>query len=267
MKYYTLSQHISNLSFSSSKGDNGIILIIGGSELYTGAPYFAAISALRTGADLVYIFSYDPMPLKSMLPECIICYVKYIPWILDRCDVCLVGCGLDIPKDPEILNRIIAHLIERNIPLVIDGDGIKHYIKYYDLFMLYDRIIITPNKNERKRIKEKGENHFFLCKGATDILVYKDIRYDIKKEGCPKRCGGQGDILAGVLATYLCWVPPTPDCILSCMEYAALTTKNAAYKSFSTHGRALISSYIIKEIPNVVKNILFDGIVKDKQTL
>lgn len=36
------------LDGSLSKGDSGRLLVVGGSLEYTGAPYFAAISALRT---------------------------------------------------------------------------------------------------------------------------------------------------------------------------------------------------------------------------
>lgn len=31
--------------------------IIGGSKQYTGAPYFAGISALKVGADIVHVFT------------------------------------------------------------------------------------------------------------------------------------------------------------------------------------------------------------------
>ena len=40
---------------SSHKGDNGRVLIIGGSEDYVGALCLAGIAALRSGADLVTI--------------------------------------------------------------------------------------------------------------------------------------------------------------------------------------------------------------------
>jgi ATP-dependent NAD(P)H-hydrate dehydratase len=38
------------------KGDNGRIAVIGGSALYTGAPYFAAMAALKSGAELATVF-------------------------------------------------------------------------------------------------------------------------------------------------------------------------------------------------------------------
>ena len=38
---------------SSRKGDNGKVLVLGGSYIYHGAPALASLAALRTGADLV----------------------------------------------------------------------------------------------------------------------------------------------------------------------------------------------------------------------
>ena len=39
---------------TSRKGDNGIVLIVGGSYMYHGAPILASNAALRSGVDLVY---------------------------------------------------------------------------------------------------------------------------------------------------------------------------------------------------------------------
>ena len=39
----------------SHKGDNGRLLIIGGSPEYTGAPALAGVAALRSGADSVVV--------------------------------------------------------------------------------------------------------------------------------------------------------------------------------------------------------------------
>ena len=38
----------------SRKGDNGIVLVVGGSYMYHGAPILSSIAALRSGTDLVY---------------------------------------------------------------------------------------------------------------------------------------------------------------------------------------------------------------------
>lgn len=48
--------------------------MIGGSPNYTGAPYYAAISALYGGADLTYIYCHEKasIPIKSYSPEIIV---------------------------------------------------------------------------------------------------------------------------------------------------------------------------------------------------
>lgn len=45
--------------------------MFGGSEDYTGAPYFASMSALRTGADLAYVFTAEEAApaIKAYSPE------------------------------------------------------------------------------------------------------------------------------------------------------------------------------------------------------
>ena len=44
------------LTFALHKGQGGRIAVVGGSLEYTGAPYFAAMAALRTGADIAHVF-------------------------------------------------------------------------------------------------------------------------------------------------------------------------------------------------------------------
>lgn len=59
------------LTSSSHKGSHGRIAILGGSEKYTGAPYYAAQSALNCGIDLATIFCAKEaaVPIKCYSPE------------------------------------------------------------------------------------------------------------------------------------------------------------------------------------------------------
>ena len=56
------------------KGQCGRIAVFGGCVLYTGAPYFAAIAALKAGADLVHVFCEKGAGsvIKSYSPELIV---------------------------------------------------------------------------------------------------------------------------------------------------------------------------------------------------
>lgn len=74
---------IPDLQDESHKGQCGRIGFIGGCMQYTGAPYFASISSLKLGSDLVFVFctASAAIPIKSYSPELIV-----IP-ILDSSDV------------------------------------------------------------------------------------------------------------------------------------------------------------------------------------
>ena len=59
------------LTHANHKGQHGRIGIIGGSVDYSGAPFYAAQSALRFGADLSFVFCAKQAagPIKSYSPE------------------------------------------------------------------------------------------------------------------------------------------------------------------------------------------------------
>ena len=69
-----LSRVLPKLGSKGHKGDNGRIGIIGGSYEFTGAPFYSAISALKTGADLAHIFcsKSSSVSIKSYSPEIIV---------------------------------------------------------------------------------------------------------------------------------------------------------------------------------------------------
>lgn len=59
------------LSEAGHKGTMGRIGVIGGSADYCGAPYYAAVSALKMGADLSWVYCSEKgsIPIKSYSPE------------------------------------------------------------------------------------------------------------------------------------------------------------------------------------------------------
>jgi ATP-dependent NAD(P)H-hydrate dehydratase len=48
------------------KGQMGRVAVIGGSEDYTGAPYFSAMASARLGADMVRTFTTTPLPKNNV---------------------------------------------------------------------------------------------------------------------------------------------------------------------------------------------------------
>lgn len=160
------------------KGQAGKIAVIGGCREYTGAPYFAAISALKIGADLSHVFCTQDAAtvIKSYSPELIVHPVleesynikfdekesvrkKVLEdvkkWI-ERFDCLVVGPGLG--RDPFLL-ECVADIIQLarqgNTPIVIDGDGLFLVTNNPELVAGYPLAILTPNVNEHKRLVQK----------------------------------------------------------------------------------------------------------------
>ncbi|KAF0896853.1 hypothetical protein E2562_029363, partial [Oryza meyeriana var. granulata] len=213
------------------KGQAGKIAIIGGCREYTGAPYFAAISALKVGADLSHVFCTRDAAtvIKSYSPELIVhpileesysvrILTEVAKW-MERFDCIVVGPGLG--RDPFLLDcagNIMRHARQANIPTVVDGDGLFLITNNLSLVEHNSLAILTPNVYEYKRLVQKvlncevneenaSEQLTALCQKVGGITIMRKGKADIISDGktvtqvstfgSPRRCGGQGDILSG----------------------------------------------------------------------
>ncbi|EOA19516.1 hypothetical protein CARUB_v10002409mg [Capsella rubella] len=178
------------------KGQAGKIAVIGGCREYTGAPYFAAISALKIGADLSHVFcTKDAAPvIKSYSPELIVHPVleesysmsqlseedqrtvqekvlgEVNKW-MERFDCLVIGPGLG--RDPfllECVSKIMLLARKSNVPFVVDGDGLFLVTNSIDLVNSYPLAVLTPNVNEYKRLVQKVLNCEVDEQNAEDQL-------------------------------------------------------------------------------------------------
>ncbi|MBA0737923.1 hypothetical protein Gogos_011340 [Gossypium gossypioides] len=163
------------------KGQAGKIAVIGGCREYTGAPYFAAISALKIGADLSHVFCTEGAAtvIKSYSPELIVHPIleesynisgvndegkrdiskkilsEFDKW-MERFDCLVVGPGLG--RDPfllECVSKIMTRARQSNVPIVVDGDGLFLVTNSIELVSGYRLAVLTPNVNEYKRLVQK----------------------------------------------------------------------------------------------------------------
>lgn len=202
--------NIFNLDEHLHKGAAGRIGVIGGSLEYTGAPYYAAISSLRVGADLSHVICCEKAApvIKSYSPELIVHPLLDIknaieeikPWI-PRLHTLVIGPGLG--REEKTLDTV-AKIIQvckgpdpaYRKPLVIDADGLFLVTEKPDLIINYPSpIILTPNAVEFVRLarsvlnenwqassvpnpqrvvalaKALGPNAVVLHKGVADIIA------------------------------------------------------------------------------------------------
>ena len=148
---------------TSHKGNNGKILIVGGSKDYHGAPAIAGLSAISCGADLVYIVCPESasLAIKEESLDLIVKGLKgdnkdylnlenldEILKIIDIADIdaVLLGPGASQEEETGKLFNILAKKIDK--PLVLDADALK----LIDPIIIKNRedIIITPHLNEFK---------------------------------------------------------------------------------------------------------------------
>ncbi len=187
----------------SHKGQNGKLLIIGGSRQYHGAAMLAILAARRF-VDLVYFF---PGEKDSLLMGA----VKTIPEVIvldnmrriGEMDCVLAGVGLGKA-------RLSARALQAP-RLVIDGDGLKR-VKG----KIPNGAIITPHEGEfrvlfdrsgtENNVKEMANAHecIILKKGPLDIISNgkKTVTNKVHNPGMTK--GGTGDVLAGLVAALAC---------------------------------------------------------------
>lgn len=214
-------------SVFSHKGNFGRILMLCGSEGYTGAAALAAMGALRTGAGLVYLgvprAIYPIMAVKLTepvvfpLPDSNGTLSTFaVTEIRDRLtgmDVVLIGSGLGRSEGTEAVLECV--LQEFSGTVILDADGINMLVRHKDLLRGRAGItILTPHEGEFRRLGyepagKRIESAIAAAKDLGAIMVLKGhhtvitdgIMTFINPTGNPGMAvGGSGDVLAGIIA-------------------------------------------------------------------
>ena len=217
----------------SHKGQNGKVLIIGGSIDFHGAPILSALGALYSGADLVYIYvpECNFECTRGMYPDFIV--KKYAGEFLTEahaeeiikfgrdCDSLVIGPGLG---ERESTIKAVGEIVKNlHIPTVIDADALM-ILKKIEKFPLPQSIVITPHQNEFHNLierdilvdKDDPKSIVILRSIAMDlhisVLLKGPIDYVSSEEGMVElnftgnagmTVGGTGDVLAGMVGTFL----------------------------------------------------------------
>lgn len=158
----------------SNKGSYKKVLIIAGSAGMSGAAYFSAKAAYKTGAGLVKIMTEEMNrgSLQTALPEALICtyedkeltdsVLNALKEELAWADVCVVGPGIGRGRAAEKLLQMVLENIK--IPLVIDGDAIWLLGQKIDIFMEEQG---NKRKEEDFSPGDSGEMYDTLSVGCT----------------------------------------------------------------------------------------------------
>lgn len=219
-----------------NKGDFGKLLIVSSCACMSGALQIATKAALRCGVGLCTAASVDDalLPLRISTPEAITLPLpstkdgkiskKAVDIILDYakgCSALVLGCGLSVCEDTEILLEELFKKLE--IPTVLDADGINIAARNINILRNTSTpLILTPHLKEMSRLiamdtPEIKENKIEVAKEFAHsyncTLVLKDFESvianpdgEIFKNTAGHPCmakGGSGDMLAGMIGAFL----------------------------------------------------------------
>jgi len=199
----------------SHKGDNGELLIIGGSKMFHGALLLAAKIASKV-VDLVYFSSILEnneliKKIKSRLCEFITVPRDEVVNFVKKVDTVLIGPGMGISEETRtITNQLLKRF--KNKRFVLDADALK----VVDKKLLNKNCIITPHKEEfkslfglaasKKAVFKMARKYkcIIVLKGARDY-VSDGNKLKVNITGNPGMTkGGTGDVLAGLIAALAC---------------------------------------------------------------
>ena len=226
----TIKKYIPIRKSNSRKGDNGKVLVVGGSYMYHGAPILSSLAALRTGADLVYtaVPKINAQATRAASPVLIVIPLadskltrgsvnKLLGQIPAGIDSATIGMGLAV-ENIEALKLLIKSLIERDVRLSLDASALRKdilpIIKGKNVVVTphageFERLFgekLSDNKKTRISIAEKHAKKntiTILLKGEDDIITNGTKTLINSKKTSAMTVGGTGDVLSGIVASMM----------------------------------------------------------------
>lgn len=256
----------------SSGEDNGQVTIIGGSDLFHGAPLLSLKVASRL-VDMVFFATPEKSVghvaegIKSKLLSFI-----WIPWedsedYIEKSDAVLIGPGFMRFRNEKVphgkrhhvcdeacqLSRSITENFLKKFPKqkwVIDAGSLQTM----DPKWIPESSIVTPNKKEFKTlfgdIKPREASKKYKCvialKGPITKVYWKDEMVNISNGNPGLTKGGTGDIMAGLSVALL-----AKNNAFLAAQAASYLTKAAGDALYGTVGVAYNADDLTDKIPEI----------------
>jgi NAD(P)H-hydrate epimerase len=274
MKYITKKEvKLPKRDKDSHKGENGYVLVIGGSRDYVGAPFLAAkaIGALRSGSDLVAVAAPEKVAwaINCLSPDLVTYKLKgedlglnnynEIIKLIDKFDVILIGNGIGLKASTKkLVDKLIKYINKSGKSLVIDADGLK----IINLNKI-NNAVLTPHrreldvllknskiKNSNKSIQESINDNVILIKSKVDTIISRNKVIYNKTGNEGMTVGGTGDVLAGLVAGFVSQGMSLFDAACSAAYFNGI----AGNKLKKKYGYSFIASDLLDEIRDMFGN-------------
>lgn len=276
---HNLKSHLYNPPPDSHKGENGRLLVIGGSTLFHASIFWSADVASRI-VDLVHFTSpanennaLVRQKLKAGFWNGIVVDYASVHDYLREDDCALIGPGMPredglLPGEPltaQLVDDLLTRFPQKK--WIIDGGALQ----VVNVNLLNENMIITPHHKEWEKLIQKSnlKNHnvsdqkevignfsaaygnvTILLKGSEDI-VCQGSRVEVVSGGnAGMTKGGTGDVLAGLVAGLYC----KNDAFLAAVT-ASKVMKQAGDELFITKGVYFNASDLVEMVPQVLAKI------------
>ncbi len=268
----------------AKKYDYGLLLVIGGSEFYSGSPALSALAAFKTGVDMVRIIAPKRAAdiIASFAPDLaaypiegvrlnkehlgtLISMTESAKAVARENTAVVIGGGTG--RSEETQDVILEYLSQVAVPIVIDADGIHALNKNPEIisqkpFLItphaYEFFILTgkdvsqfSDEKKIKTVQEEAERlqTTILLKGKTDIIS-NGQEVALSKTGSPLlTVGGTGDTLAGIAGALMSrGISP-----FEAGQAAAFINGSAGKLAAKKLGESIMATDLIEAIPEVLK--------------
>ncbi len=275
---------------NSHKGQNGKLMIIGGSKLF----HAASLWSLKVASRIVDMVFYSSVPenneivkeAKNEFRDGIVIPRAKIEDYVKEADCILIGPGLprkdgeqEGDDDTKLLTESLLKKYAKK-KWVIDGGSLQTinpafipnnailtpHVKEFE--KLFSGVILRPKAEESRSFpfaSLKGQddiinrmakkyNCTILLKGPTDIVCSPEKCIEIPGGNAGMTKGGTGDVLAGLVAGLYC-KNDDPFLIATC---ASFINKKAGENLFKKVGYYFNASDLVDEIPRTMGKLIID---------
>ena len=257
----------------SHKGQNGKLLLIGGSYLFHAASKWSLDVASKI-VDMVFYSSVSTnnelvQKAKGEFWNGIVVERSHLWDYLQEADCVLIGPGMERNEETEkLVNELLQKYPEKKF--VIDAGALQ----MADPHLFSSNHIITPHTiemhNLQLRCKESAvqleeKRITILQKGVIDTVSWFEMDDESNSNQCTKKIieitggnegmtkGGTGDVLAGLVAALYC----TSQAHISAIV-ASATNKQAGDELYKTVGPFFNASDLVEQIPKTLWQLVLE---------
>jgi hydroxyethylthiazole kinase-like uncharacterized protein yjeF len=282
---------VARRSPEAHKGEFGRLLVIGGSETFSGAPTLVAMAAYRTGTDLVFVAAPEKtaIAISSVSPNLITLklpgenlsssHIRLLREHLERASALAIGPGLGMNRQTVLaVRRIVALAIQRRKPMLLDADALKA-LGVIRKRMFDGSTVVTPHAGEFQAISGKAPSRdskmrseevrefasrsgaIVVLKGHTDVIS-DGVRLKLNNTGNPgMTVGGTGDVLSGLVAGLMA---QGVDSFRAAVA-GAFVNGAAGDLAEEEYGDHLVPTDILEHIPKILNDPMCHKVILEKR--